>query len=63
MKTIAYYVWKIEISLRNVINYIFNKEPIQCKYCNRWKNGKCDLFPSAREWNYCAYFEKRKNRK
>lgn len=60
MKTVAYYVWKIEVGFKNVFNYIFRREPIRCKYCNKWKNGKCVLFPSAREWNNCVYFERRK---
>ena len=63
MRTIAYYIWKIEIGLRNVIDYILKREPIKCKYCNKWVNNKCILFPDTKEWNNCVYFERRGERK
>jgi len=55
MRTIAYYVWKVEIAIRNLLGI-----KTRCKYCKKWndQNG-CILIPAAEEWNNCVYFERR----
>lgn len=51
MRTIAYYVWKIGITIRNLLG--------RCKYCKKRNDqNRCILIPITEEWN-CVYFERR----
>jgi len=54
MRTIAYYVWKVEIAIRNLLGI-----KTECRYCKKWdgKNG-CKLIPASEEWNNYVYFER-----
>jgi len=55
MRTIAYYVWKVEIAIRNLLSI-----KTECRYCKKWdKNNGCKLIPSASWYNNCVYFERR----
>ena len=43
MRTIAYYVWKVEIAIRNLLGI-----KTECRYCKNWDGKKgCKLIPAA----------------
>jgi|Deesub1362A_J573_1020465.scaffolds.fasta_scaffold00327_27 hypothetical protein len=57
MRTIAWYVWMVEIAIRNLLGI-----KTMCANCKRWKGlqrGGCELIPSAQWWSNCVYFVRR----
>jgi hypothetical protein len=55
MRTFAYYVWKVEVAIRNLLGI-----KTECQYCKyyKWEKG-CELFQDAEWWNNCVYFNRR----
>ena len=64
-RTFAYYVWKVEIAIRNLLALLSQRFRVGCQYCEFWDSEKhyCEIFEiHTAEFNNCVYFKRKKER-
>lgn len=61
MRTIAYYVWRVEMAIRNLLNIFFYIKAPKCEDCKRWWWGSgCELIRNATHNSVCVYFDRKR---